>query len=535
MSRRPTLPEALMPVSAEASVLGGVLVRPDVLSQLDELEVDHFFDYRHKVVFSAMRSLGAANAPIDVVSLESEISKGGKLEAIGGMAFLGELCLRVPTPDNVVHYSKEVRLAWRNREALIALDKAMDSILSGFYQAGEVLEETVAELQRFAEHAPAPDANRPNKWCRGLHALLGDHEPDDDDREDWIMRDLIPRAAPTLFAGPAKAGKTTSSLDLAISIALGVDWIGFEYCGRPGGERVSVICTEDGERRLRKRIWELCRARNVVPFDTRLMQNLDVCTTKLHLPNTEDEQRLGGELRAWGASVCIIDNLTRIMIGDPNKTQDAAQLARGWYRLGDLSGATVVLLHHTKKDDSEKRGDKDPFDLIKGNGDFVAAARNAILAMPVRSDEVKEAVRTTEVRMRGNFDLRRDSFALGYERYVDVNGRWVSQISCRGDMNDVRAEIVAAKKEAAREARMRDAQAENQRRADLAIAMATRNGTVSSVQLATALGLSSDRSAAPILVELADSGRLVRAGKAGFSLPPRQPSFPSVPPDGARQ
>lgn len=522
MSRRPALPEALTPITAEASVLGGVLVRPDVLRELAELQVDHFYDLRHRVVFTAMRALAAAGTPIDTTTLEQEIARDGKIEAVGGITFLGELALIVPTPDNVLAYARDVRLAARNRVALVALDKARESVVSGFYPAAEVLEETVAELARFGERVPAPDAARPNKWCRGLGALLGDGEPDDDDREDWVIRDLVPRAAPTLFAGPAKAGKTTCSLDLAISIALGVDWLGFEYCGPAGGERVIVVCTEDGERRLRKRIWELCRRRNVVPFNERLMANLDVCTTKLHLPNAEDEARLGGELREWGASVCIIDNLTRIMIGDPNKTRDAAELARGWYRLGDLSGSTIMLLHHTKKDDGEKRSDKDPFDQIKGNGDFVAAARNAILALPIRSEEGNDPIRTTEVRMRGNFDLRTDGFALGYERYQDVQGRWVSSISNRGDMNDVRAEITRVQKEARQAARAREAQAEDARRADLAVAMATRNGTVSCVQLATALGMKSDRSVAPILNDLVTSGRLVKAGKAGYGLPARQ-------------
>ncbi len=523
MTRR-ALPASLTPTSAEASVLGGVLLRPETLEQLFALQVSHFYDLRHQVVFSAMRSLAANGTPIDATTLEVEIARGGKLEAIGGVAFLGELAIHVPTPDNVAAYAKEVQIAWRNREALIRLEQARDGILRGTLPAAEALEETAGDLARFNESAPAPDAARRPKWCRGLGALLGDSEPDDDDREDWIVRDLIPRSAPTLFAGPAKAGKTTCSIDMAISIALGVDWIGFEYCGRPGGERVMVICTEDGERRLRKRIWELCRARNVVPFDNRLMANLDVCTTKLHLPNAEDEQRLGGELREWGAAVCIIDNLTRVMVGDPNKTRDAAELARGWYRLGDTAGATIVLLHHTKKDDDSdaKRTDRDPFNSIKGNGDFVAAARNAILALPVRSEEESPVIRTTEVRMRGNFDLRRDSFALGFERYQDPRGRWVSSISHRGDMADVRAELRANRKAIAQEQREKEAALEEKRRADLAVAMATRNGTVSCVQLATALGMRSDRSVAPILNDLVTAGRLVRAGKAGYALPARQ-------------
>ena len=128
--------------------------------------------------------------------------------------------------------------------------------------------------------------------------------------------------------------------------------------------------------------------------------------------------------------------------------------------------------------------------------------------------------------MRGNFDLRRDSFALGYERFQDAKGKWVSSISNRGDMSEVRAEMRANRKAAALELRQKEALVEEQRRADLAVAMATRNGTVSCTQLATALGCKSDRTVAPILNDLVTAGRLVRAGKAGYALPALQPELP---------
>ena len=517
------LPARLFAAAAEQSIIGGILVKGgEAFSAVGDLRAEHFYDLRHQAIYRALRLVHDAGDPIDLVTVETALAKADHLEAAGGVAYLGECALKLPTVDNVAIYAGEVKIAWGRRRALEALDEAKRDVVGEFYRADEVLEEAAGSLTRLSAATAPPDRAKPNKWCRGLAALLGDREPDDDDREDWIIRDLIPRNAPTLFAGPAKAGKTTCSLDMAISIARGEDWLGFEYCGRPGGERVMVICTEDGERRLRKRIWELCRRRGIAPFDERVMLNLDVCTIKLNLPNAEDEARLGAELKAWGAAVCVIDNLTRIMVGDPNKTRDAAEFARGWYRLGDISGSNITLLHHTKKEDAEKRGDKDPFDQIKGNGDFVAAARNAILALPIRSDEGNEPIRTTEVRMRGNFDLRCDGFALGYERFQDAKGRWVTAISNRGTMGDIKAELARAQKEARQAARVRESELEDQRRGELAIAMATRNGTVSCVQLATALGLKSPRAVAPVLNQLVEVGRLVPAGKAGYGLPARQ-------------
>lgn len=103
---------------AEASILGGVLLRNAVLDELTELCVEDFFVPAHRVVFSAMRNLEARAQPIDTVTLEAEIAKAGKLAAIGGVAFLGELQLRVPTVDNVAAYAALVQASSLVRDVM---------------------------------------------------------------------------------------------------------------------------------------------------------------------------------------------------------------------------------------------------------------------------------------------------------------------------------------------------------------------------------------------------------------------------------
>src|SRR3954470_17167384 len=107
-------------VEAEASILGGIILRNEVLSHLDTIEVEDFYDNRHKVVFQAIRNLEATARPIDIVTLENEIEKAGKLDAIGGVAFLGELTLRVPTVDNVVAYADIVTDKHQARKLMLA-------------------------------------------------------------------------------------------------------------------------------------------------------------------------------------------------------------------------------------------------------------------------------------------------------------------------------------------------------------------------------------------------------------------------------
>lgn len=149
-SARRVLPHNL---DAEAGVLGGVLLRNEVLDRLTSLEVDDFYDHRHKVVFQGIRALQRAERPIDVVTLETEIEKTGKLDAIGGIAYLGELAGRVPSPDNVAAYAETVQLLSRNRRVILGLGAAMERAWTWQHDPVELLVETMGSLQRLdAEH-----------------------------------------------------------------------------------------------------------------------------------------------------------------------------------------------------------------------------------------------------------------------------------------------------------------------------------------------------------------------------------------------
>lgn len=144
MARR-TLPHNL---DAEASILGGVLVDNSTLDLLPDLETDDFYALAHKVVWSAMRNLEAAKKPIDIVTLEVEIDRQGKLDAIGGVSYLGELALRVPTPDNVASYRDSVRLLSRNRRAIVELSQALESALTWQHDPAEMISEIAGTLSR---------------------------------------------------------------------------------------------------------------------------------------------------------------------------------------------------------------------------------------------------------------------------------------------------------------------------------------------------------------------------------------------------
>jgi replicative DNA helicase len=147
-------------LDVEASVLGGVILRNDILPSLSDLETEDFYDHRHRVVWQAIRNLESRLRPIDVVTLENEIEKQGKLEAIGGISFLGELATRVPTADNVCAYRDDVRLHARNRRAILAINDALEAAWNWPHDPRDLVSDIGGRLARI-EETSAPQAPKP--------------------------------------------------------------------------------------------------------------------------------------------------------------------------------------------------------------------------------------------------------------------------------------------------------------------------------------------------------------------------------------
>lgn len=140
---------------AEAAILGGILIRNDLLVDLNELEPDDFVDLKHRKAFEAIRNLEADAKPIDVLTLELQLEAAGVLDAVGGVEFLGLLCLRVPTAENVLLYAGDVQRASLLRKVALAAEAiAQRARTASHDEADDVLDSAIADLARLDRKKP---------------------------------------------------------------------------------------------------------------------------------------------------------------------------------------------------------------------------------------------------------------------------------------------------------------------------------------------------------------------------------------------
>lgn len=132
-------------LEAEQSLLGAILIDKGALLRVqDAVRADDFYKQAHADVFEAMLELSERREPIDLLSLTNRLNEKGKLESVGGRAYLIQLTTATPTSAHVVHYAEIVQKKATLRRLMTAgtdiagmayeEDEPLDNVLDGAEQ-----------------------------------------------------------------------------------------------------------------------------------------------------------------------------------------------------------------------------------------------------------------------------------------------------------------------------------------------------------------------------------------------------------------
>ena len=123
-------------IDAEQAVIGSMLTDKDaVVEAVETLKPDDFYRQDNKTIYEAILNLYNRAEPIDIITVKSELTSLGKLEAVGGLEYLAVLPDKVPTTANVDKYIKIVE----EKSILRRLIKASNELIDlGYAQSEEV-------------------------------------------------------------------------------------------------------------------------------------------------------------------------------------------------------------------------------------------------------------------------------------------------------------------------------------------------------------------------------------------------------------
>ena len=215
--------------------------------------------------------------------------------------------------------------------------------------------------------------------------------------DTYLIKGLLAAGAMSVIYGPSNSGKTFLALDIAFHIAWGAQWRDRRVVQGP----VLYLAAEGGRGVLnRVTALKLKHGAANIPLAVK-RAGLDLLHDQADLQHIADLAALV-QARVPGAPlVIVIDTLSRIMAGgDENSAADMTALIRNIDAIRELTGAHVILVHHTGKDTAKG---------ARGHSSLRAATDTEI---EVANDNgARAAVVTKQRDYQGG-----ETFAFGLER-----------------------------------------------------------------------------------------------------------------------
>ena len=171
------------------------------------------------------------------------------------------------------------------------------------------------------------------------------------DQIDWLVEGIIERGANGFFSAVPKGGKSWAAIDLALSLALGCDWLGFRV---PQAVRVALISREDNPSltgwRIRKTFGgKPCVAPSLI--ETNLYVNSRRESPELMLDNPEQMAELMAALKKLRPQFAIFDVFNVLHIADENDNQEMRVVLRQLSTIQTEIGCGIGVVHHYNKSD----------------------------------------------------------------------------------------------------------------------------------------------------------------------------------------
>ncbi|MEI6287118.1 MAG: replicative DNA helicase [Bacillota bacterium] len=132
-------------IEAEQAVLGAMLIERDAINKVvEKIKETDFYREDHKLLFRTMVNLFSKGNAVDIVTIVDDLRREGKLDAAGGIAYIGMLNGIVPTAANVKYHADIVE----EKSLLRSLIYTATNIAAMGYEASEEVRSIVDRAEK---------------------------------------------------------------------------------------------------------------------------------------------------------------------------------------------------------------------------------------------------------------------------------------------------------------------------------------------------------------------------------------------------
>jgi replicative DNA helicase len=206
----------------EKSVLGGILIRPELMRVID-LEPGDFFMIRHQYFYEAFKELHSTGTIIDRATVRRKMQDYQTFDLAGGDLYISELMNATPSVLYVTQYAEFVKRDAVRRRLLQATDEMREAARDKELSVEEVIASAQAQLTHVRSGMGESTLKKTGQLVDEMFALLNVKDagviPTGFRRLDDNLGGGVRRGNVSVFAAPSGAGKTWAAMNMAVNVA----------------------------------------------------------------------------------------------------------------------------------------------------------------------------------------------------------------------------------------------------------------------------------------------------------------------------
>ena len=364
----------------ERAILGSILREPHRAFEVASLPITAFYSARHRVIFRAMAENIAKCGTTDLYLLVNHLHDTDRIKDAGDASYLAALHGGSMIAANINHYATALRDLEARRDAIIGAEAAAALARSeGVEAVRAALATLTRRMERVTEHP---------FQCLDLASAARGIIPE----VPWLVEGWLGQGDATLFAGEWGTGKSLVALDLALSIASGLDWLGRIRVVKPSS--VLYLDEENNPVNATRRMARMIAGRDMDPEAAAQLPLTYGTKNRIKLDVPAGYATVERLLVEKECKVVILDSFIRFGRLNASKNDELARFFdEAVAPLIGRYGVTVVMLDHMRKPNQ----DDDKTDIahrITGGSDKSGFADNVWVIHGKRD----EATRVFEAR-----------------------------------------------------------------------------------------------------------------------------------------
>lgn len=209
-----------------------------------------------------------------------------------------------------------------------------------------------------------------NDWFEWIEGVNDDLPEPESLKEFWddlpplsppLIHGVLRQGHKMLLAGPSKAGKSYSLIELCIAIAEGVNWLGFN-CAKG---RIMYVNLELDRASCLHRFKDVYKGLGLAPSN---IENIDIWNLRgKSVPMDKLAPKLIRRAAKKNYIAIVIDPIYKVITGDENSADQMAHFTNQFDKVCTELGSSVIYCHHHSKG---YQGNKRSMDRASGSGVF---------------------------------------------------------------------------------------------------------------------------------------------------------------------